>query len=114
MEHERLIGSPLDCLRGREEILSPDVSCITCSVPSLRSLSLEGGEGLKGEQRGLGLQGGSGDCSSGRPNSIFLHISYEGLHLCTSRAPAGYQAVCEVIQGQHNGKQTQKEMFYAF
>ena len=33
--------SPLDCLRDREEILSPDVSCITCSVPGLRSLSLE-------------------------------------------------------------------------
>lgn len=60
-----LLGlSPLDFLGCRAEILSPEVSCITCSVPGLRSLSLEGGEGLKGEQKGLGLQGGSGNCSS--------------------------------------------------
>lgn len=92
-EHERkLIGSPLDCLRA-EEILSPDVSCITCSVPSLRSLSLEGGEGLKGESRGAWSKGREWG-RSGRPNSIFLHISCEGLHLTALQ-----QSACWVSGG---------------
>ena len=42
---------------GREETFNPDISCIAFSAPGLGGQSLEGGEGLKGEQRGPGTSG---------------------------------------------------------